>query len=151
MGWVRSVGAATAVIFAGIGLAAFSPEPSTPSTASGTVAPGSSTASAPHRARTHSLVGEVVEIQAADQKLIVRETLRDGSPKTTTFSTTPKTVVLRAADAAGLADVHVNDHVTIKYREDASKNKEAVSIRITPAAAPKTPKPATSPKVKSSK
>jgi hypothetical protein len=84
-------------------------------------------------------VGEVVEVQAADQKLVVRETLRDGSPKTTTFSMTAKTAVIRGADAATLADVHANDHVTIKYREDAAKNKEAVAIRITPSAAPKPP------------
>ena len=84
-------------------------------------------------------MGEVVEVQA-DQKLVVRETLRDGSPKTTTtFSTTAKTAIIRGTDAATIADVHANDHVTIKYREDPAKNKEAVSIRITPSAAPKQP------------
>ncbi len=146
MRWVRSAGVILAVACTAAGLAAFAPEPQTPKTA-GTAPPASeassasSTSAPPHRVRVHSLVGEVVEIQAADQKLIVRETLRDGSPKTTTFATTPKTVVVRAADAATLADLHVNDHVTIKYREDASKNKEAVSIRITPSASPKTPKP----------
>jgi hypothetical protein len=139
MGRVRLLTVAAAAIFAGIGLTAFSSEPGPPSTST-TGAQSSSTAAPPHHPRTHSLVGEVVEIQTTDQKLIVRETLRDGSPKTTTISTTPKTVVFRAADSAGLPDVHVNDHVTIKYREDAGKNKEAVSIRITPSAAPKAPK-----------
>jgi hypothetical protein len=144
MGALRLAGIAFAVISLGVGLAAFAPE-STPDSAPRAVAtapsPSSTTTPPPHRPRTHSLVGEVVEIQAADQKLIVRETLRDGSPKTTTFSTTPKTTVVRGTDPATLADVHVNDHVTIKYREDPSKNKEAVTIRITPSAAPKAPKP----------
>ena len=139
MGVLRSAGIALAVISLGVGLAAFAPE-SAPNSASSTAAPP------PHRPRIHSLVGEVVEIQTQDQKLIVRETLRDRSPKTTTFSTTPKTTVVRGTDPATLADVHVNDHVTIKYREDPSKNKEAVTIRITPSAAPKNPNPPKSPK-----
>jgi hypothetical protein len=145
MGAVRLVGTVFAVISLGVVLAAFAPE-STRNVAPPAVAtapgPPSTTSPPPHRPRIHSLVGEVVEIQTADQKLIVRETLRDGSPKTTTFSTNPKTGVIRGADSATLADVHVNDHVTIKYREDSSKNKEAVTIRITPSAAPKTPSPA---------
>jgi hypothetical protein len=140
MGVLRSAGAAFAVISLGVGLAAIAPE-STPNTAPPALAtaPGASstTTPPPHRPRIHSLVGEVVEVQPADQKLIVRETLHDGSPKTTTFSTTSRTVVVRGADPATLADVRANDHVTIKYREDAAKNKEAVTIRITPSAAPK--------------
>ena len=140
MVWVRSLLAAAALICAGVLLGAFSPEPPAPNTSSST-----SSSAPPRRPRTHSLVGEVVEIQAAEGKLIVRETLRDGSPKTTTFSTTPKTVVSRATDSAALSDIHVNDHVTIKYREDAAKNKEAVSVRITPSASAKPGKAGASP------
>lgn len=135
MGVSRPAGPFLAAIVVGASAAGFAPggAPPTSTTAS---APASSTASpAPRRPRIHSFVGEVVEIQA--DKLVVRETLRDGSPKTTTFSTTAKTAVIRGADPATLADVHANDHVTIKYREDPAKNKEAVSIRITPSAAPK--------------
>jgi hypothetical protein len=134
MGVLRSAAYALAVVVTGAAMAAFAPAtpPAPPSAATSSTSPP-----APRRPRIHSLVGEIVEVQAAVQKLIVRETLRDGSPKTTTFNTTLKTVVVRGADAATLADVHPNDHVTIKYREDAAKNKEAVSIRITPSAAPK--------------
>lgn len=143
VGVLRSAGTALAVVSLGAGLVAFAPE-STPNAAPTSLATAtgasSTTTPPPHRPRIHSLVGEVVEIQPADRKLIVRETLRDGSPKTTTFSTTPKTVVVRGADSATLADVHANDHVTIKYREDKEKHKEAVTIRITPSAAPKLPK-----------
>lgn len=143
VGAVRTAGTAFAIVSLGVGSAAFAPK-STPSVAP--PAPGTSsgapstTTPPPRRPRIHSLVGEVVEVQAADQKLIVRETLRDGSPKTTTFSTTPKTVVVRGTDSATLADVHANDHVTIKYREDPQKKKEAVTIRITPSATPRLPK-----------
>ena len=133
VGLLRASAYALSVVVAGASLAAFAP---------GTApAPTPSTATpAPRRPRVHSFVGEIVEVRAAEQKLIVRETLRDGSPKTTTFATTPKTAVVRGADAATLADIHANDHVTIKYREDSARNKEAVSIRITPSAAPKAPK-----------
>ena len=137
VGFLRPTVYAIAVVVAGASLAAFAPgtAPASPAAA------GSSTASpAPRRPRVHSLVGEIVQVRPAEQKLIVRETLRDGSPKTTTFTTTPKTTVVRGADAATLADIRANDHVTIKYREDSARNKEAVSIRVTPSAAPRAPK-----------
>ena len=137
MGALRPAGPLLAAIVVGAIAAGFAPG-AAPGTSP--AAPASSTASpAPRRPRIHSFVGEVVEVQAAVRKLVVRETLRDGSPKTTTFSTTAKTAVVRGADAATLADVRANDHVTIKYREDSAKNKEAVAIRITPSAAPKQP------------
>lgn len=137
VGLLRASAYALAVVVAGASLAAFAPgtAPAPPPAASSSTAPP-----APRRPRVHSFVGEIVEVRAAEQKLIVRETLRDGSPKTTTFATTPKTAVVRGSDAATLADIHANDHVTIKYREDSARNKEAVSIRITPSAAPKAPK-----------
>ncbi len=138
MGVLRPAGPLLAAIVVGASAAGFAPG-AAPPTSTTAPAPTSSTASpAPRRPRIHSFVGEVVEVQA-DQKLVVRETLRDGSPKTTTFSTTAKTAIIRGTDAATIADVHANDHVTIKYREDPAKNKEAVSIRITPSAAPKQP------------
>jgi hypothetical protein len=141
---VRFAGIAIMAVAAGATLAATiaatspSSTPSAPSSGSSTSAATPSLA-APRRPKVHSFVGEVVEYQPVEQKLIVRETLRNGSPKTTTFRTTPKTQVIRGADAAGLADVRPADHVTIKYREDAEKNKEAVTIRITPSAKAKDP------------
>ncbi|MGH9443813.1 MAG: hypothetical protein ACRD16_16230 [Thermoanaerobaculia bacterium] len=137
MGVLRPLAFGLGLSAAIVGVAAFAPGTAPRPGLAGPPAGSSTTSPPPRRPRVHSFVGEVVEVQAAQQKLIVRETLRDGSPKTTTFLTNARTVVVRGADAAGLADVHANDHVTIKYREDASKNKEAVTIRITPSAAPK--------------
>lgn len=138
MGVLRPAGVLLAATVVGASLAGFAGEtsPTRPSSASAPANPGS-TSAAPRKPRIHSFVGEVVEVRAAEQTLVVRETLRDGSPKTTTFATNARTSVVRGMDAATLSDVHANDHVTIKYREDGARNKEAVSIRITPSAAPK--------------
>ena len=102
--------------------------------------PGSSTAPAPKRPRVHFFVGEVVEIVAGQTRFSVRETLRDGAPKVTFFTATPETAVLRGKEKATFADLRVNDHVTIKYGEGTGE-KEAISIRITPSAKPKSPSP----------
>lgn len=116
--------------------AADSTAPSVPPTTPGTAsAPGPS---GPHRPRTHFFVGEVVEIVAPEQRFSVRETLRDGSPKVTFFTTDPATTVFRGKEPAAFADLRVNDHVTIKYTE-TDKARRTVSIRITPS---KPPKPA---------
>ncbi len=139
MGALRPAGPLLAAIVVGAIAAGFAPGAAPRTSPAAPVSASSSASPAPRRPRIHSFVGEVVEVQAAVRKLVVRETLRDGSPKTTTFSTTAKTAVVRGADTATLADVRANDHVTIKYREDSAKNKEAVAIRITPSAAPKQP------------
>lgn len=84
--------------------------------------------------RVHFFVGEVAEVILSEGRLSVRETLRDGSPKVTFFVTAPDTTVSRGKDKAALADVGVNDHVTIKYTEAAGGEKRAISIRVTPSA-----------------
>ena len=112
----------------------------TSSTKSPAPPPASSTAPAPKRPRAHFFVGEVVEIVAGQTRFSVRETLRDGPPKVTFFTATPETTVLRGKEKATFGDLRVNDHVTIKYGEGAGE-KEAISIRITPSAKPKTASP----------
>ena len=109
-----------------------SPSPVAPSPSS------SSGASAAKRPRVHFFVGEVAAVMPADQKFSVRETLRDGSPKVTLFTAVAETVVSRGKDRAVLADLRVNDHVTIKYTENAGERR-ALSIRITPSVKSKTP------------
>jgi hypothetical protein len=106
--------------------------PATTSTPSGKAEPAPS-----RRTRAHSFVGEVVEILPSEKKLTARETLRDGSPKTTLFVLTPQTSVLRGKDLCSVSDIRVNDHVTIKYSEDAAGVHKALTIRVTPSAAPK--------------
>jgi len=112
------------------------PAPATPATPSGT--PG---AAAPKKPRFHFFVGEVVEVVAAQTRFSVRETLRDGAPKVTFFAATPETTVFRGKEHGTFSDIHVNDHVTIKYGEGTGE-KSAISIRITPSAKPKAPSPA---------
>jgi hypothetical protein len=109
--------------------------PTTPTTASTTRS--SSTASpATQRPRGRAFVGEVVEISAGEGKIVARETLRAGSPKTTAFLVTPQTQIVRGKDKATFADVRGTDHVTIKYLDGPAGEKRALSIRITPAAPP---------------
>jgi len=114
--------------------------PSPSSAGSPSSASGSPAAKKP---RFHFFVGEVVEVMAAQTRFSVRETLRDGPPKVTFFTATPETAVFRGKEHGTFADVHVNDHVTIKYGE-GSGEKHAISIRITPSAKPKAPSPAPS-------
>ena len=109
--------------------------------ASATDAPAARSESAPpRRPKIHSFVGEVVEILAAEKKLTARETLRDGSPKTTTFALTNDTTVSRGKDSCTFSDIRVNDHVTIKYSDEPGGARRALTVRVTPSAAPK-PKP----------
>jgi|PersoiStandDraft_1058852.scaffolds.fasta_scaffold05874_2 hypothetical protein len=107
--------------------------PSGPATASSTPRSSSTASPAPHRPRGRAFVGEVVEISAGEGKIVARETLRAGSPKTTVFLVTPQTQILRGKDKATIADVRGTDHVTIKYLDGPAAEKRALSIRITPA------------------
>jgi hypothetical protein len=110
--------------------------PAPPSTAA-----SASSAPAPKKPRFHFFVGEVVEVVAGQTRFSVRETLRDGAPKVTFFTATPETTVFRGKERGTFSDLHVNDHVTIKYGEGKGE-KQAISIRITPSAKPKAPSPA---------
>jgi hypothetical protein len=94
----------------------------------------------PHRTRPRGFVGEVVAVSAAESSFTARETLNDGSPKTTTFRTTPQTRITCGKDPCALSDVKANDHVTVKYADAASGERRALTVRVTPAAKPKTPK-----------
>ena len=94
----------------------------------------------PHRPRPRGFVGEVVAVSAAESSFTARETLNDGSPKTTTFRTTPQTRITCGKDPCALGDVKVNDHVTVKYADTASGERRALTVRVTPAAKPKSAK-----------
>ena len=104
--------------------------------------PASTSTSSPEtrRARPRGFVGEVVAVSPAESSFTARETLNDGSPKTTTFRTTPQTRLTCGKDPCALADVRVNDHVTVKYADTAAGERRALTVRVTPAAKPKTPK-----------
>ena len=141
--------AGAAAFFAGLlafGAAPTAPAPSTgspPAASPSTPSPSSSSStssSSVKRPRAHFFVGEVVEILAGQTRFSVRETLRDGASKVTFFTATAETAVLRGKDRATLADLRVNDHVTIKYAEGTGE-KQAISIRITPSAKSKAPSP----------
>jgi hypothetical protein len=139
--------AGAAAFFAGLlafGAAQTAPaRPTGSSPAASPSTPSSSSASAStsvKRPRAHFFVGEVVEVLAGQTRFSVRETLRDGAPKVTFFTATAETAVLRGKDRATLADLRVNDHVTIKYAEGTGE-KQAISIRITPSAKSKSPSP----------
>ena len=124
-----------AVLAAAPAAAADSPVPASTSAAPPASAPKKPDAS-PRRPRAHFFVGEVVEIPTGEGKFSVRETLRDGPPKVTFFLVMPETTVSRGKERAAFADLKVNDHVTIKYAESTSPEKQAISIRITPSARP---------------
>jgi hypothetical protein len=117
-----------AIAVALFALVAAAPAPPPPSS-------GSSSAPPLHHTRAHFFVGEVVEIVPGENRFSVRETLRDGSPKVTFFTADAETTVFRGKEPAAFSDLHVNDHVTIKY-SDASGTRKTVSIRITPTAKP---------------
>lgn len=92
------------------------------------------------RPRPRGFVGEVVSVSPAESRFTARETLNDGSPKTTQFQTTPQTRIVCGKESCSLADVKVNDHVTVKYADTPSGQRKALTVRITPAAKPKTAK-----------
>ena len=115
----------------------------TSTTAPAAPASASSTTAAPaaKKPRFHFFVGEVVEVVPGQTRFSVRETLRDGAPKVTFFTANSETAVLRGKERGNFSDLHVNDHVTIKYGEEPGE-KQAISIRITPSAKPRAPSPA---------
>jgi len=139
--------AGAAAFFAGLlafGAAQTAPAPPTGSSPAVPPPAPSSSSSSPatpgKKPRAHFFVGEVVEIVSGQMRFSVRETLRDGASKVTFFTATAETAVLRGKDRATLADLRVNDHVTIKYAEGTGE-KQAISIRITPSAKSKAPPP----------
>ena len=139
---VLALGAASSAIL-GSPVETPPPAPSSGAPSTSAAPPGSSTRKPDaRRPRAHFFVGEVVEIPAGQAKFSVRETLRDGPPKVTFFLVSAQTTVSRGKERAGFEDLKVNDHVTIKYADSASPEKEAISVRITPSARPK---PATPP------
>ncbi len=89
------------------------------------------------RGRPRGYVGEVVSVSPGTASFTARETLHDGSPKTTTFRTTPQTRFTCGKAPGALADVKPNDHVTIKYADAARGERRALTVRVTPAAKPK--------------
>ena len=119
------------------------PVPAPPSASSSSTA-----APVPHHPRTHFFVGEVTSV-IPNEGLSIRETLRDGSPKVTFFKTSPDTPVSRGKEKAAITDIHVNDHVTVKYTDNGTEHR-AISIRLTPSAKSKASSPATPSPPKSS-
>jgi hypothetical protein len=96
-------------------------------------APSSNAASS--RPHVRAFVGEVLAVEPKAFRFSARESLKDGSLKSTTFEVSRETKFRRASSAAGFADLHPNDHVIVKYVDDrATRRKRAVSVTIVPPA-----------------
>lgn len=121
------------------GILALPQQPSRARPAPSTSAAPARDAAESRRARPRGYVGEVVSVTPADGTFTARETLHDGSPKTTTFRTTAQTRFTCGKEPCTLADVKVNDHVTVKYADAAKGEHKALTVRVTPAARPKPP------------
>jgi hypothetical protein len=91
-------------------------------------------AAAPERPRPHAFVGEVSAVYPAMSKLVVRENLRAGATKGTTFLVNSHTRIVRGKKPAELSEIRANDHVTIKYVTEAGGLRRALTIRVVPVA-----------------
>lgn len=101
------------------------------------LAAGAPPVQTPHPARRiHGFVGEVVTVAAATGEISARETLHAGSQRQTSFQVTVQTRILCGKTPCPLANVHPNDHVTIKYVLGPRKVRQALVILVTPVAAP---------------
>jgi hypothetical protein len=93
------------------------------------------TAAPAARRRIRAFVGEVLTVEPKALRFSARESLKDGSLKSTTFDVDAWTKFSRANGVASFADLHPNDHVIVKYHEDhATRRKKAVSVTIVPPA-----------------
>jgi hypothetical protein len=106
-----------------------------PPPASGASSSNRTTASPAARRRIRAFVGEVLTVEPKALRFSARESLKDGSLKSTTFDVDTRTKFSRANSVASFADLHPNDHVIVKYNEDhATRRKKAVSVTIVPPA-----------------
>ena len=85
--------------------------------------------SSSQKSSSHSMVGEVVNVDATGRTLTIKETVKGGEAKEITFTLDEKGKVMVAGKAAKLEDVKMGDSVTVHYTEkDGNKIAHNLSV-----------------------
>jgi hypothetical protein len=80
--------------------------------------------------KTHSVSGEVVSVDAANNSFVIRETLKDKSNKEITIVCEPGTKIMMASKTATLSELAAGDHVTVSYSSSTDGKNMAKSVNI---------------------
>ena len=80
--------------------------------------------------KAHSVSGEVVSVDAANNSFVIRETLKDKSNKEITIVCEAGTKIMMASKAATLSELAAGDHVTVSYTASTDGKNMAKSVNI---------------------
>ena len=87
-------------------------------------------ASSTAKPHSHSVSGEVVSVDAANNSFVIRETLKDKSNKEITIVCEAGTKIMMASKTATLSELAAGDHVTVSYSSSTDGKNMAKSVNI---------------------
>lgn len=85
---------------------------------------------------SHSMLGEVVSVDAASHTFTIKETVKSGEAKEITFTLDERGKIMVAGKASRLEDLKAGDSVTVHYIEKGG-NKVAMNLQVAKPAASK--------------